>query len=73
MIFTVAAITVAYLYLAALAHRLGHSGRHGQRIWARPRPTRLRSRGAHHKPPARKPADMAEPEQADTAGLAVAA
>ncbi|NEA21545.1 hypothetical protein [Actinomadura bangladeshensis] len=72
MIFTVAAIAVAYLYLAAVAHRVGHSGKHGQRIWSTPRPTRLRSRGAHTKPPA-KAVDVAEPEQAGPAGLAVAA
>lgn len=73
MIFTVAAITVAYLYLAAVAYRLGHSGRHGQRVWSAPRPTRLRNCGAHARPRTPKPAAAAETESADAAGLAVAA
>lgn len=68
MILSVAAIVVAYLYLAAIAHRVGHNGKHG-RVWSPPRPTRLRSRGAHARPRAPQTPDI-EPAQT---GLAVAA
>ncbi|MFE9099919.1 hypothetical protein [Actinomadura geliboluensis] len=66
----IAAIVAAYLYAAALAWRVGHSGRHGRRVWSPPRPTRIRHVGAHARPLTPAPASTA---QADPAGLAVAA
>ncbi|TDD37819.1 hypothetical protein E1287_07095 [Actinomadura sp. KC06] len=55
-VLALAIIVAAYLYVAALCWRLGHSGKHGKRVWSRPRPNRLRTHGSHAK--ARKPAPV---------------
>ncbi|WP_141576198.1 hypothetical protein [Actinomadura sp. WMMA1423] len=72
MILTLGAIVAAYLYVLALAWRVGHTGKHG-RVWSTPRPARLLQHGSHARP--RKPAPHSEPEAAtdEAAGLAVAA
>lgn len=54
MILFFSSLTIAVLYVMALAHRVG-IGRHPHaRVWSRPRPLRLLAHGAHEARPAPK-------------------